>query len=54
VLGVLTEIAESRPAVILLEDLHWADGSTRNLLSFLAYRTNNFANLSPVVISATR
>jgi predicted ATPase len=54
VLGVLTEIPESRPAVILLEDLHWADGSTRNLLSFLAYRTNNFATLSPVVISATR
>jgi hypothetical protein len=38
VLGVLTEIAESRPAVILLEDLHWADGSTRNLLSFLVSR----------------
>ncbi|GAA4528180.1 helix-turn-helix transcriptional regulator [Amycolatopsis samaneae] len=38
VLGVLTEIAESRPVVILLEDLHWADGSTRNLLSFLLTR----------------
>jgi DNA-binding CsgD family transcriptional regulator/tetratricopeptide (TPR) repeat protein len=38
VLGVLTEIAEARPVVILLEDLHWADASTRNLLSFLLSR----------------
>ncbi|HEY3712831.1 MAG TPA: AAA family ATPase [Amycolatopsis sp.] len=38
VLGVLTEVAESRPVVILLEDLHWADSSTRNLLSFLLSR----------------
>ncbi|MEV6876886.1 AAA family ATPase [Amycolatopsis sp. NPDC051128] len=38
VLGVLTEIAESRPVVLLLEDLHWADASTRNLLSFLLSR----------------
>ncbi|EOD66653.1 ATP-binding protein, partial [Amycolatopsis vancoresmycina] len=38
VLGVLTEIAESRPVVVLLEDLHWADASTRNLLSFLLSR----------------
>ncbi|MDT8914211.1 AAA family ATPase [Amycolatopsis sp. PS_44_ISF1] len=38
VLGVLTEVAESRPVVVLLEDLHWADSSTRNLLSFLLSR----------------
>jgi DNA-binding CsgD family transcriptional regulator/tetratricopeptide (TPR) repeat protein len=38
VLGVLAEIAEPRPVVLLLEDLHWADGSTRNLLSFLVSR----------------
>ncbi|TNC29006.1 helix-turn-helix transcriptional regulator [Amycolatopsis alkalitolerans] len=38
VLGVLTEIAEHRPVLLLLEDLHWADGSTRNLLSFLLSR----------------
>ncbi|MGW5705389.1 helix-turn-helix transcriptional regulator [Amycolatopsis japonica] len=38
VLGVLTVIAQRRPVVILLEDLHWADGSTRNLLSFLLTR----------------
>src|SRR5438067_9773587 len=34
VLGVLTEIAGHRPVVLVLEDLHWADGATRNLLSF--------------------
>ncbi|MEU6644796.1 AAA family ATPase [Saccharomonospora sp. NPDC046836] len=38
VLGVLSEIGEHRPVVLLLEDLHWADGSTRNLLSFLLSR----------------
>ncbi|MBB2937617.1 ATP/maltotriose-dependent transcriptional regulator MalT [Amycolatopsis bartoniae] len=38
VLGVLTEIAEHRPVLLVLEDLHWADGSTRNLLSFLSSR----------------
>jgi DNA-binding CsgD family transcriptional regulator/tetratricopeptide (TPR) repeat protein len=38
VLGVLSEVAETRPVVVLLEDLHWADGSSRNLLSFLASR----------------
>ncbi len=38
VLGVLTDLAQRRPVVILLEDLHWADGSTRNLLSFLLTR----------------
>ncbi|WP_026361108.1 helix-turn-helix transcriptional regulator [Amycolatopsis nigrescens] len=38
VLGVLTEIAEHRPVVLVVEDLHWADGSTRNLLSFLLSR----------------
>ena len=38
VLAVLTEIAEHQPVVLVLEDLHWADGSTRNLLSFLVSR----------------
>lgn len=38
VLGVLTEIAGRRPVILVLEDLHWADGSTRNLVSFLVSR----------------
>ncbi|SFB46367.1 regulatory protein, luxR family [Amycolatopsis marina] len=37
-LGALTELAERSPVVLLVEDLHWADGSTRNLLSFLISR----------------
>ena len=38
VLGVLTDLAESRSVVVVIEDLHWADSSTRNLLSFLISR----------------
>ncbi|QFU88030.1 helix-turn-helix transcriptional regulator [Amycolatopsis sp. YIM 10] len=38
VLGLLTELSERTPVVLLLEDLHWADGSTRNLFSFLLSR----------------
>ncbi|HVX43857.1 MAG TPA: AAA family ATPase, partial [Mycobacteriales bacterium] len=38
VLGVLTDISESEPVVLVLEDLHWADGATRNLLAFLVSR----------------
>ncbi|GLZ39445.1 helix-turn-helix transcriptional regulator [Actinokineospora sp. NBRC 105648] len=36
--GLLTDLAEQRPVVLVLEDLHWADGSTRSLLSFLFSR----------------
>ncbi|SFQ07886.1 regulatory protein, luxR family [Amycolatopsis arida] len=38
ILGVLTELAADRPVVLVVEDLHWADTSTRNLLSFLISR----------------
>ncbi|WP_020418826.1 helix-turn-helix transcriptional regulator [Amycolatopsis sp. ATCC 39116] len=38
VLGVLTQVAAHRPVVLVLEDLHWADSSSRNLLSFLLNR----------------
>ena len=38
VLGVLTQLAGHRPVVLVLEDLHWADSSSRNLLSFLLNR----------------
>ncbi|OZM74549.1 LuxR family transcriptional regulator [Amycolatopsis antarctica] len=38
VIGLLTELAADRPVLLVLEDLHWADGSTRNLLSFLVSR----------------
>src|SRR5262249_26623486 len=39
-------LAASRPVVLLLEDVHWADAMSLRLLAFLARRTP----LSPVVI----
>ena len=36
VLGLLTELAETSPVLLVLEDLHWADRSTRDLVTFLS------------------
>lgn len=36
VLGMLTELAAASPVLLVLEDLHWADGSTRDLVTFLS------------------
>jgi DNA-binding CsgD family transcriptional regulator len=36
VLGMLAEIAADRPVLLILEDMHWADRSTRDLLTFLS------------------
>lgn len=36
--GLLTDLAAEKPVLLVLEDLHWADGSTRRLLSFLVAR----------------
>jgi DNA-binding NarL/FixJ family response regulator len=36
VLGLLSELAEASPLLLVLEDLHWADRSTRDLVTFLS------------------
>src|SRR5215469_15683407 len=36
VVGMLTELAETQPVLLMLEDLHWADRSTRDLVTFLS------------------
>ncbi len=36
VLSLLRSLGERAPVVLILEDLHWADGSTRDITSFLA------------------
>src|SRR5579859_1437436 len=36
VLGLLAELAEASPVLLILEDLHWADASTRDLVTFLS------------------
>jgi DNA-binding CsgD family transcriptional regulator len=38
VLSALVELSRSRLVVLVIEDLHWADSSTRDLLSFLLAR----------------
>jgi predicted ATPase len=35
-MSFLIRLGESKPAVVVLEDLHWADASTRDLVAFLA------------------
>ena len=41
VVGVLGRMAERQPVVVVLEDLHNADGGTRSLVSFLARVVRN-------------
>ncbi|MGW1673857.1 helix-turn-helix transcriptional regulator [Streptomyces sp. NPDC002324] len=36
--ALLTDLAETTPALLVLEDLHWADQSSRDLLRFLLSR----------------
>jgi DNA-binding NarL/FixJ family response regulator len=36
VLRIMQTLSERRPVLLVLEDIHWADQSTRDLLSFLA------------------
>jgi predicted ATPase len=36
-LGLFGRLSEQRPLVLVVEDLHWADRSTRDLLAFLVW-----------------
>ena len=36
VLGMLAELAAARPVLLILEDMHWADDSARDLVTFLS------------------
>jgi DNA-binding CsgD family transcriptional regulator len=36
VLGMLAELASAAPVLLVLEDMHWADRSTRDLVTFLS------------------
>ena len=41
VLALLGMLADARPLVVALEDIHWADGSTRDLIRFLVRNLRN-------------
>ncbi len=49
-LALLERLADTRPVVLIIEDLHWADRSTRELLGFLV---SNQRVLPRVAIIAT-
>ena len=49
VLGVLATLAAAAPLLLVLEDLHWADESSRELLAFLAVRLRE----RPVLLAAS-
>ena len=48
-LALLTERAASEPVLLVLEDLHWADTSTLDLVVFLAHNLDD----RPVLLLAT-
>src|ERR1700759_1140726 len=49
VLGLFGELAAATPVLLVFEDLHWADASTRDLLTFLCrvLRTERVALVGP-------
>jgi len=46
----ITELAELRPVLLVVEDLHWADRSTRDLVAYLVA----ILTYEPVLVVATR
>ncbi|MCW2539432.1 MAG: hypothetical protein JWN95_1157 [Frankiales bacterium] len=49
VLGLLERLALNRPVVLILEDLHWADSSTLELIAYLTHALSD----SPVLLVTT-
>jgi DNA-binding CsgD family transcriptional regulator len=49
VLALIADLAAEAPLLLILEDLHWADESSHELLAFLAVRLRDF----PVLVVAT-
>jgi DNA-binding CsgD family transcriptional regulator/tetratricopeptide (TPR) repeat protein len=50
-LGLLSRLAAERSVVVVLEDVHWADASTRDLLKFLAH---NLRGVGLVLVASYR
>ncbi|MCC5949812.1 MAG: AAA family ATPase [Nitriliruptoraceae bacterium] len=50
-LGLMARLAARSPLVVVLEDVHWADTSTRDLLVFLAH---NLQQVGMVVVATYR
>jgi DNA-binding CsgD family transcriptional regulator/tetratricopeptide (TPR) repeat protein len=53
VLGLLERLAQERPVLLVVEDAHWADRSTRDLLSFLVRYQRTAGRLLTVVTYRT-
>ncbi|QLY27560.1 AAA family ATPase [Nocardia huaxiensis] len=51
ILTVLEQLAATRPLVLILEDLHWSDDATRELLTFL---TTNIADGECLMVGTYR
>ncbi|WP_344647003.1 AAA family ATPase, partial [Cryptosporangium japonicum] len=49
-LGLLDEIAAERPLVVVMEDLHWVDPSSLDVLGFVSRRLSD----TPILLLATR
>lgn len=47
---LFAELAEQAPLVLILEDMHWADESSRELLTFLAVRLRDLSVLVVVTL----
>ncbi len=49
VLGLLGRLAQKAPLILVIEDIHWADGSTLDLLTFLGRNLRS----EPILLIAT-